>query len=151
VVIDNEVKMVGAIRRLTMTAQLFILLALLLIAQRTCSLSSITIKVCQNKDCCKRYSGKMDLVQTLNNLLPDNDAVRVESSSCLSHCGEGPNIEIEKGNGETTHVRGVESALIAAAQLELTLGSKVPSLLVAACQVLERAIKGTCFVNIANH
>ena len=107
------------------------LLVLVLVAVQCYSLSAPLIQVCQNKDCCKRYQGRIDLYQTIQDLNLD---AKVESSGCLSHCGQGPNIEID---GQVVHE--ITNAATAAVQLELTLGKAVPKLLLAAVQVLEKA------------
>jgi hypothetical protein len=110
---------------------LLVLLILVLVTGQCCSLSAPHIQVCQNKDCCKRYQGRIDLFQTIHDLQLD---AQVESSGCLSHCGQGPNIEID---GQVVHE--ITNAATAAAQLELTLGKPIPKLLLAAVQVLEKA------------
>jgi (2Fe-2S) ferredoxin len=108
------------------------LLILVLVTGQCSSLSAAPhIQVCQNKDCCKRYQGRIDLFQTIHDLQLD---AKVESSGCLSHCGQGPNIEID---GLVLHE--ITNAATAAVQLELTLGKPIPKLLLAAVQVLEKA------------
>ena len=110
---------------------LFGLLNLILVAVQCSSLSAPYIQVCQNKDCCKRYQGRIDLFQTIQDL--NHFDAKVESSGCLSHCGQGPNIEID---GQVVHE--ITNAATAAVQLELTLGKAIPKLLLAAVQVLEK-------------
>ena len=107
------------------------LLILVIAAVQCSSLSAPHIQVCQNKDCCKRYQGRIDLLQTIHDFNLD---AKVESSGCLSHCGQGPNIEID---GQVVHE--ITNAATAAVQLDLALGKAIPKLLLAAVQVLERA------------
>jgi hypothetical protein len=112
---------------------LFGLFILVLVTGQCHSLSAPPlIQVCQNKDCCKRYQGRIDLFQTIHDLQQLDG--KVESSGCLSHCGQGPNIEID---GQVVHE--ITNAATAAVQLELTLGKPIPKLLLAAVQVLEKA------------
>jgi (2Fe-2S) ferredoxin len=107
------------------------LLVSVLVTVQCSSLSAPHIQVCQSKDCCKRYQGRIDLFQTIHDFNLD---AKVESSGCLSHCGQGPNIEID---GQLFHE--ITNAATAAVQLEMTLGKAIPKLLLAAVQVLERA------------
>jgi hypothetical protein len=82
-----------------------------------------TIKVCQNKHCCKRASKNVDILQTMNNLLltaPQN-SLHVKGSSCLSHCDMGPNVEILLPNGTSLLLHGMMDAQMCAAQLGLLL------------------------------
>ena len=127
---------------------------------------SIAIKVCQNKHCCKRAAKNVDVLQTVNNLLPiqsiDNDDdnnsnIQVESSSCLSHCDMGPNVEITLQNGTSILLHGMESAQACAIQLT-NLASEIsevedaiqstsdnhlllcpPKILIAASKVIEQS------------
>lgn len=98
-----------------------------------------TIRVCQNKHCCKRNP---QISQIISNLV--DGAVTVEASGCLSHCEEGPNVEIHWNghDSSTTLVTGVTDATTAAVQLELALklAKPIPKLLVAASNVMERAV-----------
>lgn len=67
---------------------------------------SIIIQVCQNKDCCKRWKYQaLSLPETILSFLTWNNhdnyehvsaaaAVTIETTSCLSKCGMGPNISI---------------------------------------------------------
>lgn len=112
------------------------LLLILVLATGQCSSLSAAphnIQVCQNKDCCQRYQGQIDLFQTILDFQLDN--AKVESSGCLSHCGHGPNIEID---GQLL-IHEITNAATAAVQLEMTLGTPIPKLLLAAVQVLEKA------------
>jgi (2Fe-2S) ferredoxin len=102
------------------------------------SLSQPVIRVCQNKHCLKRNAC---LLQTISQLAP---SASVESSGCLSHCTDGPNMEIENGSTSTV-LTGVVDATTAVVQLEQTLGTPVPKLLVAATKLMEQVPKlGKC-------
>jgi (2Fe-2S) ferredoxin len=102
------------------------------------SLSQPVIRVCQNKHCMKRNAC---LLQTISQLAP---SASVESSGCLSHCEDGPNMEIEDGSTSTI-LTGVADAVTAVVQLEQTLGAPVPKLLVAATKLMEQVPKmGKC-------
>lgn len=107
-----------------------------------------TISVCQNKDCCQRFTSKSaNLVQTLDHLLCTVDAdsdVAVESSGCLGQCGQGPNIQVVQHQlTQSTilgHLETADAAAIALKGLNMTVH---PTLL-AASNVMERALRGTC-------
>jgi hypothetical protein len=108
------------------------------------------IKVCQNKNCCKRNS---DVLQTIHNLVGMSDGVDdkivVESSGCLSQCGMGPNIEVTtKGDKKTppTVLNGmtdVQTIAFQLGELSTTMPSfpLVPKLLTAASKVIEQSEK----------
>jgi predicted metal-binding protein len=105
--------------------------------------SAYTIQVCQDKNCCKRFTGKAsNLVQTLRQLTTDSTDITIEATTCLSHCDRGPNVRI--GNDDVEN--DVTSAASAAAMLELhTITKKVHPTVLAACNVMERAYKGMFF------
>ena len=105
--------------------------------------SAYTIQVCTNKDCCKRFQGKAaDLPQTLEQLLPSS--IDTETTGCLSHCGEGPNICVRKEDGSEEIHHGVSNANTAVAVLELSDPSlQIHPTLLAAVNVMEKAQKGT--------
>jgi predicted metal-binding protein len=130
-----------------------ILSALLLLIPFAVSLSSssppkVRIQVCQNKDCCRRFQGSASLVDTLHDLIPPDMAAAhttVESTSCLSRCDTGPNICIQRdGQPDNANIdlQGVENAAAAAMHLQTACAIDVPSKLIAAVQVMERAQKG---------
>ena len=111
------------------------------------------IQICQNKDCCRRYKGSMDLVQTMNILLPPpnsnesaNSCIEIKSSSCLSHCDKGPNIVFKKLNGSkeiaSNTINGVEDVTMAAVQLELETGQPPLPILLAAARLMDKTSKG---------
>jgi hypothetical protein len=132
--IKSAMKMVGSRPLLLLTAVLFTTTT-----NALAPLTPGTIRVCQNKHCCKRNP---QLSQIIANLV--DGAVTVEASGCLSHCEEGPNVEIQWNGHEssTTLVTGVTDATTAAVQIELALklAKPIPKLLVAASNVMERAI-----------
>jgi len=127
----------------------------------------ITIQVCKNKHCCKRATNKnVDVVQTMNNLLliPDkkearqsDDNVRdmeIVSSSCLSHCDLGPNVQVKLPNGTSILLHGMVDTQTCAAQLgelvstlnddnkdgKTTISTlSPPKILIAASKVMERS------------
>jgi hypothetical protein len=108
------------------------------------------IKVCQNKNCCKRNS---DVLQTIHNLVGMSDGVDgkivVESSGCLSQCDMGPNIKVTtKGDKKTppTVLNGmtdVQTIAFQLGELSTTMSSfpLVPKLLIAASKVIEQSEK----------
>ena len=120
------------------------------------------IQVCQNKDCCRRYKGSLDLVQTMHVLVPPSqretgmasgtgEEFVVKATSCLSHCDKGPNIVFRKLNGKkeisSKTVNGVEDVTMAAVQLELATGQPPLSILLAAARVMDKTSKGTRLLN----
>jgi predicted metal-binding protein len=133
-----------------------LLSALLLFLPLAASLSSsssnshpkVRIQVCQNKDCCRRFQGSASLVDTLHDLIPPGMVAAhttVESTSCLSRCDTGPNVCIQRdGHSDNASIdlHGVENAAAAAMHLQTACAIDVPSKLVAAVQVMEKAQKG---------
>ena len=119
----------------------------------TTTTATTIVQVCQHKDCCKRYGGTIDLVQTLTDLLPPHVPIIVESTGCLSECHRGPNLRVEysktilsssnnnnsgpKENNPFIH--DVSNAAMAAIQLEQIIQQPIPKLLLAAVQVMEKA------------
>jgi len=110
------------------------------------ALSIPFIQVCQNKDCCKRWRQHTPLPEVLRDLL--GKSVTIETTSCLSQCGKGPNVCVRNEMGVETQLHEIQNPTIAVALLEDVLEQKVPSKLLAASNVLEKAHKGTseCFV-----
>ena len=99
------------------------------------------IQVCQNKDCCRRWTLTAPLPETLHDLLPPNaDSVEVETSGCLSQCGKGPNMCV-KTREQGEYLQGITNPAMLAVQLEEIAG-KVPAKLLAAVNVMEKAQKG---------
>jgi hypothetical protein len=104
--------------------------------------AALTIQVCQNKDCCKRYKTQsMNLVHTIYNLLPPSSDIHVEATGCLSQCQKGPNIAIIKDNSqeEPTIYNDISDHFCAAAVLPID----PPPTLLTAVSVMEKAEKGT--------
>jgi len=103
------------------------------------------VQVCQNKDCCQRWTLSTPLPETLQDLLPPKaDSVEIESTGCLSQCGKGPNLCIKTKMQEQC-VHGVINAAMLAVQLGEVDG-KVPSKLLAAVNVMEKAQKGKQYI-----
>ena len=129
--------------------KLSVILALLSYACGVVALSSTTniqrIQVCQNKDCCRRFTtASAPLPQVLHNLLPPQHASRTEilASGCLSLCDKGPNVQLTISTGEQVERNGVSDHIQAAAELQ-ALGVEIPPKLLAAVTVLEKAHKRT--------
>ena len=120
------------------------LLGLSMLTNSVGALSAPHIQVCQNKDCCQRWRHRTPLPEVLTDLL--QDTVTIETTSCLSQCEKGPNICVT-ANGEEEQLHKIENPTIAVALLEESLEQKIPSKLLAAVNVLEKAIAGT-FVNL---
>jgi hypothetical protein len=133
------------------------LLFLLLVVVSNTAVAALTIiQVCQNKDCCKRYKTQsMNLVHTINNLLPpssiqvqgssDDIIVRVEATGCLSQCDKGPNVAIMQQDNDSKEQptiiihNDICDHFSAAAILPI----EPPPLLLTAVSVMEKAEKGT--------
>lgn len=103
------------------------------------------VRVCQNKHCCKRT--KVDVLQTIHNLVDtsggDHNDVVVEASGCLSHCDNGPNVEVTTESG-TVLLNGMTDSQICAFQLgEISSSTPsfppVPKILAAASKVMEQS------------
>jgi hypothetical protein len=108
------------------------------------ALQKVRVQVCQNKDCCSRWRGQAaSLSETLQDLLLPDSTVEFESSGCLSLCGKGPNVRLTIGS-EEIYLEGMEDATKAAAFVEEAAPDtlEVPSKLLAAVTVLEKAEKG---------
>lgn len=125
------------------------LLFLLLVLQQSPSCYSLHIKVCQNKDCCSRWKHTSPFPDVLSDMLEKNGAaVTIETTSCLGQCGNGPNLSITLPRSGEMFLRGLHDATTAAAHLEALLvgeedAVQIPSKLLAAVNVLDKAQKGT--------
>ena len=125
---------------------LFIMSVQILLGNTNNTVKALTIQVCQNKDCCKRYKMQsMNLVQTLRNLLPPSSSdctIQVVSTGCLSLCEKGPNLAIHQqdmsSNETPTMHNGITDHFSAAAVLPV----EPPPTLLAAVSVMEKAEKG---------
>ena len=127
---------------------LFLFLATLILAD-SLSVPSLNnnncrIKVCHNKDCVKKGGGER-LVDIFHDLIPNEaSGVTIESSGCLSQCGNGPNVLVE-ANGEKEKIYfDVNDPTSASAVLEVATGEDYPiNLLVAADYIFQSESAGT--------
>ena len=99
------------------------------------------VRVCRNKHCCKRT--KVDVLQTIYNLIDTNSDIVVEQSGCLSNCDKGPNVEVNTKSG-TVLLNGMTDAQTCAFQLgELSSSTPsfppIPKILIAASKVIEQS------------
>ena len=109
------------------------------------------VRICQNKDCCRQWTlEQQGLPETLQDLLPPDaaaagsSAVQVESTGCLSQCGKGPNLTMQNNhNNAPVMLHAVDGPVALARALQDELGIRVPSKLLAAVTVMEKARKGT--------
>jgi hypothetical protein len=101
-----------------------------------------TIKVCQNKECLRNFHGRAsNLVQTLRQITEFS----IESSICLSHCNQGPNICILGNKSEDIEHR-VQTAYAAAVVLESRNPNlRIPPILLTAWKVIEQGNQGEFF------
>jgi len=110
------------------------------------SQAATRIKVCQNKDCTRRFQqfdSSGNLVQTFSDLLPPSShKVTVESTGCLGNCGKGPNVAISNGGSEKIY-GAVDDGLMASAILEVGGGIISPDKLVIAVEGLARVSRVT--------
>ena len=105
------------------------------------------VKICQNKDCRKRFSPRApdgSLVDVVRDLFPsssDNtNSIAVESSGCLSQCGKGPNVCVaEADSGKERLFFGVDSASTAAAILDVSCDYDPPVDLILAADKISKA------------
>lgn len=104
-----------------------------------------TFKICQNKHCVKRYSPG-NLVEVMENLVETSN-INIESSGCLSNCDHGPNmvLETKKKKGEEKVFNRVDDHHTAASILEQSCDLEVPTMLIAACTVMGKAISAKSF------
>ena len=107
------------------------------------------VKICQNKDCRKRFSPRApdgSLVDTIQDLLPSSsDDIAIESSGCLSQCGKGPNMcVVEPSTGKERLFFGVDSASTAAAILDVACDYDPPVDLILAADKISKAQIGKC-------
>eukprot|EP00986_Skeletonema_menzelii_P009788 scaffold4559_cov145-Skeletonema_menzelii.AAC.2 len=77
------------------------------------------IKICHNKDCCKKGGGD-NLLNTFRDLVPsDNNQLIIESTGCLSQCGKGPNVCVVKNGSDEKMYYNIKDALDASAVLDV--------------------------------
>jgi (2Fe-2S) ferredoxin len=113
------------------------------------SSASVRIQVCQNKDCCQRWKGKAaSLPETLQDFY--DSSVSIETTSCLSQCGKGPNVCVSTAQTGDVYLTGLVDPTAAAVQLEsilLEMGDdtllQVPSKLLAAANCMNKVKEGT--------
>eukprot|EP00977_Amphora_coffeiformis_P027316 scaffold34603_cov212-Amphora_coffeaeformis.AAC.9 len=134
------------VRLMPFFASWIALLLLLSAAPATRGLS-FKIQVCQNKDCCRQWKHPQNLPETLQDLLPPDAApVEVEITGCLSQCGKGPNLVLHNSGASSSQlVQGVVGPLQLADELQDYMGIHVPSKLVAAATVMEKATRASAF------
>lgn len=102
------------------------------------------VGICQHKDCCRQWTHTQSLPETWQDLLPPDTQVQVEASGCLGECGQGPNVLLHAaGANDPVLVHGLSTPLDVAAALEQHFDMRVPSKLLAAVTVLDKARKGT--------
>ena len=116
------------------------------------SSSPTTINVCQNKACCQRWKLKTPLPDVLHDIIISNEnynnkkRIVIETSSCLGHCDKGPNLRISNpfnNENEDIYVHGIIDVISLITQLDETVSITVPSKLLAAVTVFEKAQTGT--------
>ena len=113
--------------------------------------ASTKILVCQNKDCCQRWKLHTPLPDVLHDLLGPM-IVDIETTSCLSLCGKGPNVSLVQRSGgvgqeEQVYLNGLVDAVSVAAALD-ALSFTVPTKLLAAVNVFEKAQSGEFVTNV---
>jgi hypothetical protein len=113
--------------------------------------AAITIHVCQNKECCRRFGmSGATLFQVVHDLFGEGETKRstttIASSGCLAQCDQGPNLKVESvfsfetGRREV-YLREISDPFVAAAELQALLGLELPRKRLAAVTVLEKAHK----------
>ena len=125
----------------------------------------LTAEICQNKDCCRQWTTTMtttqSLPETLQDLLPPDNllagGVQIQVTGCLSQCGKGPNLVLHHDNNkdrkksDSTLVHGVTSPVVLAQVLHEHWDIHVPSKLLAAVSVMEKARKGMSCLCVLCH
>jgi (2Fe-2S) ferredoxin len=102
------------------------------------------IQVCQNKDCCQRWKLKTPLPDILHDLFGRYSFV-IETTSCFSQCDKGPNLCVSIGSGSQAsevYLNDVTDMISLVTQLDETVSIDVPSKLLAAVNVFEKALSG---------
>jgi (2Fe-2S) ferredoxin len=103
------------------------------------------IQVCQNKDCCQRWTLKTPLPDVLHDLFGSQKFV-IETTSCFSQCDKGPNLCVSIGSGSKTfeiYLNDVKDVISLVTLLDEAVSIDVPSKLLAAVNVFEKALSGT--------
>lgn len=158
----NDSFMVDIYRRPSLILVISLILAIFL--ETNSLLFKVTIGVCQNEDCRKRFpvsSGEGGLFRMVRDIIPpplldengessENREILVESVGCIGKCGKGPNIAIQLDpplrKSDSTSAGGViysgvtEAHVAAAALQEADIFPEgVPNLLLAAVDVMAKA------------
>jgi hypothetical protein len=102
----------------------------------------LQIQVCQNKSCCKAWHHSTPLPEVLRDLLGPEVAIDA-TTACFSQCQNGPNICVKRKNEPDMMMHGIDDPTTAAAHLEAKAAIEIPSKLLAAVNVLEKAQQGT--------
>lgn len=122
------------------------------------------VRVCQNKHCCRQWTHQQNLPETFLELLPpdvngnngggcgiisNNNNIEIEVTGCLSECGKGPNLVLNYKKHEDPQQRqvflqGMTGPIQLAQELQEHFGIRVPSKLLAAATVMDKARKGAC-------
>lgn len=100
------------------------------------------IKVCHNKDCCKKGGGEA-LLETFRDLIPPPSpgeaSIAIESSGCLSQCGKGPNVLVVHNDDSEKMYFGVEDPMSASAVIDVATGEEYPINLLLAATYISQA------------
>ena len=119
---------------------ILLLVGALLVSTSTIA-DALNIQVCQNKDCCSRWKYQTPLPEVLHDLLGEKHTI--ETISCFSQCGNGPNVCVNTPKIGEVFLREITDPTTAAAHLEASASVQIPSKLLAAVSVLEKAKTGT--------
>jgi hypothetical protein len=106
---------------------------------------SLQIQVCQNKSCCKAWNHSTPLPEVLRDLLGPDVAID-STKACFSQCQNGPNICVKRKNEPDKMMHGIDDPTTAAAHLEAKASIEIPSKVLAAVNVLEKAHQGALHI-----
>lgn len=99
--------------------------------------NNVLIKVCHHKDCVKKGGGE-PLLNTFRDLMGKSSCATLESSGCLSQCGQGPNVFVIDSDGKEKLYFGVGDPTTASALLDVAMNQEYPiNFLVAATSIVE--------------
>ena len=109
-----------------------------------------TIYVCQNKFCCQRWKLKTSMPDVLHDILSgseigsNSNRILIEKSSCLGQCDKGPNLRIGSAStgNEDLYANGISDVIGLTTELDETLSITIPSKVLAAVNVFEKAQTG---------
>lgn len=113
---------------------------LLLLISPSLHCRGLSIDVCQNKDCRRRFQSPLSLPSVVEDLL-EADHVVVMRTGCLTHCDKGPNVCVRSAQGEETIRYGVVDREACVALLQ-DMDQPPPTKLAAAVSVMERTLRG---------